>query len=158
MVDVSGISAALGSLVAAKDIAQSMLGLRDAATFQEKQLELQSKIMDAQSSVFMVNEERMALIQQVKEFEKQIASFETWEAEKQRYELKQVSRLASFAYVLKPGTEHSEPPHCLCADCFQRNKKRFLQSTKDLISGVRAFHCSECRSTVGIDMGIFNAS
>jgi hypothetical protein len=156
--DLTSISTALSSLVAAKDIAQSMVGLRDAAAFQEKRFELQSKIMDAQSSVFLVNEERTTLIKRVSDLEEQIAGFETWETEKQRYEFKQVCPMGGFAYVLKTGVENSETTHCLCADCYERSKKRFLQGTKEMLSGYRIFHCNECRSNVPVDMRIFNAS
>jgi hypothetical protein len=39
MVDISSIAAALSSIKAAKDIAQSMVGLRDTAAFQAKLIE-----------------------------------------------------------------------------------------------------------------------
>jgi hypothetical protein len=66
MVDMSAIGSALASLKAAKDIAETMIGLRDTAAFQEKRLEFQSKILDAQASAFAANDERTALIERMR--------------------------------------------------------------------------------------------
>lgn len=53
MVDMSAIAGALSLLTAANDIAQAMIGLRDAAAFQSKLIELQAKIIEANNSAFM---------------------------------------------------------------------------------------------------------
>jgi hypothetical protein len=158
MVDLTGISTALGSLVAAKDIAQTMVGLRDAAILNGKIAELNSKIIDAQSGVFLVNEERTALVQRVGKLEKEIADMKTWETEKQRYELKSTSQLGGFAYALKPEMAAGEPPHYICANCYQSNKKRFLQGTQNMASGRRKFDCAECHSSVPVEGPYLHAS
>ena len=50
MPDLTAIAHALSALKAAKDIAESMVGLRDAAAFQGKLIEFQSKIIDANNA------------------------------------------------------------------------------------------------------------
>jgi septal ring factor EnvC (AmiA/AmiB activator) len=150
MVDLTNISTALSSLVAAKDIAQSMIGLRDTAAFQEKRLELQSKIMDAQASIFAVNEERAALIKRVSDLEKEIADLETWESEKQRYEMHTVSRFGNFAYVLKESMASGEPTHLICANCYQKRKKSLLQGVVETWQGHRVLICHECGNKIAI--------
>jgi hypothetical protein len=127
MIDISAIPDALTALKTSKDILQAMVGLHGAAAFNEKRLELQSKIMDAQSSVFLVNEERSALLKTVSDLEKQIADMKTWEGEKQRYVLKAVDS-GAFVYPLKAGMENGEPPHWLCANCYENGKKSILQA------------------------------
>ena len=62
MVAISAIAAAMASLRAIKDFAESAITFRDAETFQAKRLELESIVIDAQSSVFAANEERATLI------------------------------------------------------------------------------------------------
>lgn len=78
MVDIAAISGMMSAFKSAKDIAEAMVGLRDAATFQEKRLELQSKILDAQSGALALQEERAFLIERVSQLEKRIAEHETW--------------------------------------------------------------------------------
>jgi hypothetical protein len=52
MPDISSIATIFTSLKAAKDLAEAMVDLRDAAAFQSKLLEFQSKLIDANSAAF----------------------------------------------------------------------------------------------------------
>jgi hypothetical protein len=52
MVDIVAISSGLSALSAAKDIAQGLMSLRDTAKFQGAVVELQGKILAAQSDQF----------------------------------------------------------------------------------------------------------
>lgn len=150
MVDLKGISTALGSLVAAKNIAQAMVGLHDAAALNGKIAELNSKIIDAQSGVFLVNEERAALIENVRLLKKEIADRETWESEKQRYELRTVSPHGSLAYILKESLDIGEPMHLICANCYQKHKKSLLQGIAETNQGYRVFQCHDCGNKITI--------
>jgi hypothetical protein len=78
MVDISAIAGALSSLKAANDIAQAMIGLRDAAAFQSKLIEFQAKIIEANNSAFAVHDERSALLQKISDLEKRVAKLEAW--------------------------------------------------------------------------------
>lgn len=152
MPDMTTIAAALTSFDALKNIAQAMIGLRDAQAFQAKLIEFNSALIEAQTRVFEVNEERSALIERVHDLEKQIADLEAWETEKQRYALKAIAH-GSFAYVLKSEAQGSEPPHQICAACYQRGKKSILQMMPR--SNVRAqvgvpqkYRCPACGSEI----------
>lgn len=146
--DMSALGAALASLNAAKDIAQAMIGLRDAAAFQGKMIEFQSKILDAQNSAFAANDERSALIERVRKLEKQVADLEAWKAEKQRYELKSVYAGGAFAYVLKPEAQGSEPPHWICAACYENGHKSILQRSANPLNGRWPYLCSTCKAVI----------
>jgi len=143
MVDVTAIAGALASLKAAKDIAQAMVGLRDAQTFQEKLIEFQSRILDAQSSAFAAQEERTTLIERVRELERQVADFETWKTEKQRYELVDIGG-GTFAYIVKAAMRGTEPPHYVCTNCFHDGKAAILQHVRANIGHVIA--CPSCKT------------
>jgi hypothetical protein len=56
MIDMGAISGGLAALSAAKDIAQSLIDLRDTAKFQGAVVELQGKILAAQSDQFTLLE------------------------------------------------------------------------------------------------------
>jgi hypothetical protein len=140
---LSEIATVLSALQAAKDIAKTAIGLRDSAALQTQLIELNSKIIDAQSSASAALEERLSLIEQIRQLKEEIAGFEGWEAEKQRYELKQIH--GSFAYASKPDASGAEPPHYLCANCYHDRKKSFLQP---IASGSRNHKCHRCQSTL----------
>ena len=152
--DITAISAALASLKAAKDITQAMIGPRDAAAFQEKRLELQNAVLDAQSSVFAANEERTALIEKVRQLEKELARLEAWEADKQRYEMRSLSRHgAAIVYSLKSDAVDSEPFHCICATCYEQGKKVPLQFSRVAFMGgeEQILACPVCKTEVHTD-------
>lgn len=126
MTDMSTIAAALSSFGALKDIAQAMIGLRDAQALQAKIIEFNGQLIDAQTKIFAVNEERSTLIARVRDLEKQVTNLEAWEAQKQRYELKAIGQ-GSFAYSLKTEAQGSEPPHYICANCYENQQTSILQ-------------------------------
>jgi hypothetical protein len=126
LVELSAIAAALSSLKAAKDIAEAMIGLRDAQAFQAKLLEFQSKLIDANNSAFAAQDERSALLERIGKLEEEVTRLKTWEREKQRYKLERLPP-GVLVYALKPEMAEGEPPHRICAACYQRGKKSFLQ-------------------------------
>ena len=126
MATIDTISAALTSFEALKNMAQAMIGLRDTQALQAKVIEFNGQLIDAQSKIFAVNSERTALIERVRELEKEMANLEAWETKKQRYELKSIGQ-HSFAYALKQDAQGSEPPHYICANCYEDRKASILQ-------------------------------
>jgi hypothetical protein len=147
MVDMTAIGVVATSLNTAINIAKAMVDVRDATAFQGKVFELQRAIIDAQQSVFAANAERSSLIEELREAKGQIVRLEAWEAERQRYELKDVGR-GSLAYVVKESVRGAEPPHQICANCYQIGHKRILQPR---VSGFgKELFCSDCEATLSI--------
>ena len=151
MPDMSAISGVAASLNAAINIVKAMKDLRDWSVVQSKVIELQSIILDAQSSIFAVNQERSTLVERISQLEKELASAKAWEAEKQRYELADVG-VNNFAYALKPAMRGSEPPHYLCANCYQQDKKSILHHM-DTASMGDLLTCSSCNAKMLIRHG-----
>jgi hypothetical protein len=149
MVDISAIAGALTSLKASKDLLEAMVDLRTAGSFNQKRLELQSKLMNTQGHIFAVNDERATLIQRVSDLEKQIAAMDTWTTEKERYELKDID-VSSFVYALKKSMSYGQPAHWLCTRCYEDAKKSILQSLGLGQSGsdlrVHLWNCPICKS------------
>lgn len=145
MVDVSAIAGMMTALKGAKDIATAMKDVRDGVILQEKVIELNGKILDAQSSAFIANDERTALIQKVGDLERRVADLETWNAEKEKYQLTDVGD-GVVAYRLKEDMETGEAPHLLCANCYQNGKKSFLQATQELRMRRRVHLCPACKT------------
>jgi hypothetical protein len=148
MVDLSAFASALASLKAAKDIAEAMVGLRDATAFQGKLIKFQSKIIDANNSAFAAQDERFALLEKIRELEKKVADFEAWDTEKQRYQMEKVWA-GSIAYVLTEDARGTEPIHWLCAKCYQDRKKSILQFDKFEGAGYMAIYtCPTCSASI----------
>ncbi len=141
----SELLAGLGIFKTLYDSAKALKDINDTAIRNAAVIELQEKILAAR-------EAQAALLERVSELEKEVADFETWETEKQRYELTTTAR-GGLAYTLRPDAQGSEPPHKICAACYQRRKKSPLQlvprSLVHMEVGVPAtYRCPECKSEV----------
>ena len=147
MVDVLAIKSAIDGLKAARDIAKTAIGLRDAALLQTKVIELNELILSAQSSALDAQADQLALIERINELEKEVARFKTWDTEKQRYRLIQFVP-GAVAYVLKQSEAHGEPGHALCANCYERGVKSILQSNGEPRIADHAFECPFCKTAI----------
>ena len=107
--------------------------------------EVNGKLMSAQSVALEAQQEQAALTQRVRELEQKIMTLESWDREAERYELYMVAPSVP-AYRLKSGMENSEPPHNLCANCFARKEKSFLQYGMPGIHLI-VYRCTRCNST-----------
>jgi len=143
MVGMGEISALAGSLKAASEMAKAMIGLRDAQMLQGKAIELQSAILSAQGDAMAAFTAHADLIEQVRALETKLAAFEDWDAQKQRYELKEIERYwKATVYALKEGVEPPEPMHYACPNCYENRKKRILQPYQE--GGTEGLICHEC--------------
>jgi len=140
------IAAGITSLRATLHIAKMMISLRDAEAFRAESIELQETILRALDSGIEAREAYAKQLNVVGELEEEVARLKAWDAEKRRYELKAVGA-GAVAYVLKPGDRGTEPPHWLCATCFQQGKKSFLQNEMKMVLRRLIFTCTVCNST-----------
>jgi hypothetical protein len=129
------IMGGISGLKAAFDIAKGLKNIDDATRRNAAVIELQEKILGAQQT-------QSALVERVGDLEKQVASFEKWEAEKERYYLQEIYP-RNFAYAINENARGSQPPHLICATCYESHKKSILQQTSGVHLG-----CSVCNSRV----------
>lgn len=137
--------AGLGVFKTLYDSAKALKDINDTTVRNGAVVELGEKILAAQAA-------QMALLQRVGDLEKEVASFERWEAQKERYELKATPG-GGFAYALKPNAEPPEPPHQICAACYEHRKRSVLQKiAKNKASthmGVpNMYRCPECKAEI----------
>ena len=132
-------AAGLGIFKSLYDTAKGLLDLKDAAALNEAVIGLQKDILTAQA-------EQMALVKRVGELEKEVAGYETWEAEKERYELVQ---LPPGVYIrsIKESMCNDEPPHYICVNCYERDIKSILQS-KPRGRGMTRLTCGTCGESI----------
>ncbi len=118
-------------------IAKSMKDMNDAVIRNQAVYDLTEQILAAQ-------EKYAASVERVRDLEKQVAAFKNWEAEKQRYQMRDFGG-GTIAYALKSEMAIGEPPHNLCSACFQKGKKGILQPTSINGKHQQMVRCAECR-------------
>jgi hypothetical protein len=130
MVDMGSIAAALGGLKSAGEIAKAILQLKSDTERQAKIIELQSVILAAQSSAISAQSDQYAMLEEVRSLKEEVAKVKAWETQKQRYQMVQPYTGATV-YALKKAMSEGEPPHYICANCYQAGKRSILQNGQD---------------------------
>jgi len=137
---VAEVFAGLSAIKTAFDIAKGLKDIDDAARRNAAVIELQEKILFAQAA-------QLELVETIGELKKRVVELEAWDADKKRYELKDIWN-GSLAYAIKESMRGSEPPHNICANCYERGHKRYLQPR---VTGFgRELFCSECNTAIFI--------
>ena len=146
MADMALIQSAVTSLKTAADIAKGFLDLKSISDVQSKVIDLQSVILSAQSSAIAAQSDQFAMLEEVRTLKEEIAKIKAWETQKQRYKLVSPS-VAAMAYALQKSMSNGEPPHYLCANCYQKGKPSILQHSKNK-DGLSCFVCQDpsCKS------------
>lgn len=109
----------LGAVKTAFDMAKALENIHETVARDRAIIDLQKEILAAQAAQF-------ALLERVGKLEKEVAQFEAWDADKQRYQLAELAP-GIFAYSLKEGMANGEPQHHLCTACYDAGFKSFLK-------------------------------
>ena len=150
MVDMGSIAAALGGLKTAGEIAKALLQMKSDAERQAKVIELQSVILAAQSSAISAQSDQFAMLEEVRKAKEELAKVKAWETEKQRYRLAQPFS-GCMVYALQKSMSDGEPPHYICAACYQQGRRSILQGVegRPRKEGGRllgSYNCPVCKS------------
>jgi hypothetical protein len=141
---VGEVFGGLSALKTAFDIAKGLKDIDDATRRNAAVIELQEKILAAQSA-------QSSLLEHVSQLEKEVTKLKDWEADKKRYQLADIGN-GVVALALKPAMSNGEPMHYLCADCAAKGQKSHLQPH---IRGQQytEYKCNGCRFEIGIERG-----
>lgn len=140
------INAAVQSLRVLGDLIQANKSLRNFSELAAAAYEVNAKLMAAVAVALAAQEKQAALTQRIGELEKEVMELKDWNREAQRYQLTEVAPRA-FAYHLKPGMEHGEPAHLLCANCFAKKEKSIIQGVTGAYQ-TRDYKCFSCKTTL----------
>ena len=144
--DLSLIQGTISGLKVASDMAKGFLELKSISEIQGKVIDLQSAILSAQSSALAANADQAAMAEEIRKLREQLALSEAWNTEKQRYQLTALQP-GIFAYALKKEAAGAEPPHWVCARCFNAGAKCVLQNQGDFYSASE-FLCNGCNAKI----------
>lgn len=139
---VVGVTDALTALKSASDLVKALVELRDVSLVNSKALELQRQILAAHEGALAAQDAKALLHKRVAELEAEVMRFETWETEKQRYELHKLPP-GILIYRTKLGMEGAEPAHEICANCYQKRVKSLLHIVSSG-NGRTHWKCHEC--------------
>jgi rubrerythrin len=136
---VGEVFAGIGAFKTMFDIAKSLKDMDDAVRRNTAVADLGEQIISAQTRY-------AASVEQVRDLEEKLRSFETWEREKQRYDLKDLG-WGAFAYMLKPPERGSQPPTWKCTNCYEHDRIATMQNI--MVKGTgQTWTCPSCRSTI----------
>src|ERR1035438_8472472 len=84
-------------------------------------LEFHSAILDIEAKISDVQTRYQILLESNESLKNQLADYDKWEQEKSRYSLKRVGS-GGFVYTLNPAQKTHDPPHWLCANCYNQRQ------------------------------------
>ncbi len=143
MADSNPVSKTVSALQSAYGLTKSIADLNEAQAIKAQIGELQTQILAAQESALASQAREADLSRRINELEQRITEFETWDAEKQRYQLRDFGG-GTFAYTLKEGMENDEPPHQICPNCFQNKQRSILQGRGRDAFNRDMYKCPSC--------------
>jgi len=142
------VSSALASFNHANNLIKAIFELKvDSATI-DKVTAIQSELASVQNGYLALIQQNTSLVTEKDDLKKQIAELETWETERQRYELQNVAPEVC-AYVIKESARGSEPLHWLCCKCYNESKKGIFNLFSEYASG-KTYRCTICNSDLHV--------
>ena len=142
---LAGAASALTSIKNAYDLAKGLQSLHTTTEVKQAVSDVLDQLITARTDALNTAERETSLLQKISHLEAEIDRLKTWDGERQRYELKRFNP-GTLAYVLKPAMADGEPPHRLCAHCYQQRKKSILQATHRVEMRFRISHCPACNT------------
>jgi polyhydroxyalkanoate synthesis regulator phasin len=152
MVDMTMFTGAMSALKSASEITKLMIAAHDAHVVREKAIELQAQIFTAQQNALSAQSEQFALLERLRELEEQIANLQAWDSQKRRYKMEQVTP-GAITYALKEEESGGEPPHWICAACYEQGRRFVLQQGDQVPYGFN-WDCPGCKAHIRVHRGV----
>lgn len=147
---IAELLSAYQGLKSAKDIADGIHALDTRVEVQTRATQLLGIISDLQGTLLDMQTQMAAMAQRNAELEQRLLQMQHWQREETRYRLHRTDA-GGFVYRYQGGADgRDEPPHELCADCYQKGIKSILQA-----AGTADWHlvakCQACGAQVLIE-------
>jgi hypothetical protein len=132
--------AGLGAFKTMFDTAKALKDMNDANI-------RNAAVSDLWEQIFTAQTRYAASIEQIRELEEKLATFENWETEKQRYELAEPIP-GVRVYRIKESMRGDELPHEICATCYAHKHISILQRQTWSPGRCHVLICNDCGSVV----------
>jgi hypothetical protein len=130
---------------------EKLIETRDLIKFGDELRKLHAEILAAQRGAMTAQANEATLLEEVGALKKQVTDLEAWESEKQRYQLIALAPNV-IAYAVKESARGVEPPHLICANCYNAGKKSFLNQVTQG-SRLDTYHCNGCGERLSVHKG-----
>src|SRR5260370_42705084 len=134
------------TLASNKNLGEIVSRLKDASERRKTSAafdELQTKFIGLRSLIMESQQSEAAAMERTRAAEQKCVELEDFSREAKRYVMHEIAP-GFVAYTLKPGMENGAPPHYLCANCFAKNQKGFMQ--RDDVPHMIRYKCHNCGS------------
>jgi hypothetical protein len=108
------------------NIAKAIIDTRDETKLASLKLEFVAALLELNTKQLSLAQRYQSVIDANESLKQQLETYERWEQESQRYQLHQLEP-GILVYALKPEHAATQPPHWLCAACYNDRKKSVLQ-------------------------------
>ena len=137
------ILATLGGLA---KIAGDMAAAKDEVERNKLLIEFQRVVIGANLQLATLQQENSSLKHAIEDLKREAVRKENWESESKRYVLHDAAQ-GLVVYALKQSMSNGEPPHYLCANCFNEDKKTVLYfSIKAGDKRAETLNCKACKT------------
>jgi len=137
-------SKAIGLISEITSTAKRLAATREEVKVNQVAIDLQGIVLDLQSEMMMIQSDYQNVLRSREELEKKLAEQENWNKERARYHLESVGD-GSLVYALNTSEQTTQPPHWICAHCYEEKKKSMLQRNP-----YPQWLCPRCKTVIRI--------
>ena len=150
MTEVMAIGAAIAAV---KDFVDLVGKLGDGVSKEQPEVisQLYDSVLDIQQQLLMAQSSESDLLSRCRALEEEIARARDWQTETTRYILRRVD--GGVVRQLRSSHASEDPPHWLCANCFEEQRKSYLQKDPKTLGGRHIWKCPRCSTAVMVDQG-----
>lgn len=148
MIPLEILTAAVGSFQAIAGMLSALSKSKLSPEAKSLVADLQSEVISAQASAINAQTDQFTLLERVRNLESELKRHEAWEVDKARYELKTVGDQGILVYALKESEGASQPPHNICANCYNQQHISILQPEMRTPGMVQFLLCHSCNAEI----------
>lgn len=143
------VSTLIASIPGLASAATAIASATDTVKRNAQLIEFQNALIKLNSEAVAIQTQNSSLARRNQELEDVITRLKNWESERTRYRLCTIFS-GSIAYALLRSRSDGEPPHFLCAQCFENSRRVFLNFAQEK-NGWYWLRCPECAAQIPTD-------
>ena len=143
MLDLSLITGTIGALKGVAELVSSTKDIVGDGAVSEKLIAMRDLIYDAQGKAIEAQSQLYEIDRENRELKEKLAAVSKWEETASRYRLVDYGG-GTFAYQLNEDADTDEPPHRICAVCFENSRRSILQFEFKTSGGQDKYRCVPC--------------
>lgn len=151
MTEIMAIGAAIGAV---KNFVELVGKLGDGVSEERPEVisQLYDSVLDMQQQLLTAQSRESNLLSRCRALEEEIAHARDWQAETTRYVLRSLD--GGVVRQLKASQASENSPHWLCANCFEEQRKSFLQKDPKIVDDRHVWKCPRCSTAVMVDQDV----